>query len=154
MELPATFEGLVSSGVTYTSCCRTTQSDVMCTTNTTRRSDGVKPSVKNAELRRIQCVLPYDETMGSFTSVTLSPLVHAQCSVTFSTRFAKSTVSALSVGRLTAMKSERWLHSHTAVPLRWTVRQPVVLHTRFNSSLRVKTSAHDADLESSFPAGG
>ena len=67
MELPATFEGLVSSGVTYTSCCRTTQSDVMCTTNTTRRSDGVKPSVKNAELRRIQCVLPYDETMGART---------------------------------------------------------------------------------------
>ena len=69
MELPATFEGLVSSGVTYTSCCRTTQSDVMCTTNTTRRSDGVKPSVKNAELRRIQCVLPYDETMGAFSNV-------------------------------------------------------------------------------------
>ena len=69
MEQPATFEGLVSSGVTYTSCCRTTQSDVMCTTNTTRRSDGAKASGKNAELRRIQCVLPYDETMGAFCNV-------------------------------------------------------------------------------------
>jgi hypothetical protein len=70
--MPPTRSPLPISGVSYVTCSRTTHSDVMVTTNTTRRFDATaagKPSIKNAELRRIQCVLPYDETMGNFSSL-------------------------------------------------------------------------------------